>query len=193
MDEEWATFSKKLPPIQSPFGKIRVNSPLDALFYKRIKRIESGEPLWFFSKDADKRTCIFLGEGIWNWRMYDFRQNSNFLLFDNLIASTVQYLTSKSEDERFRVDLDKKYNVNSQISIDARLYNESLELSNQAEVNIEIQSSEGQNYNYTLGKTALAYKSNIGKLAQGDYNWKAFAKLGEEEFSKAPFQAQQDQ
>tara|TARA_R110002072_G_scaffold138653_4_gene281994 strand:- start:58 stop:1938 length:1881 start_codon:yes stop_codon:yes gene_type:complete len=184
LDEEWATFSKKLPPIQSPFGKIRVNSPLDALFYKRIKRIESGEPLWFFSKDADKRTCIFLGEGIWNWRMYDFRQNSNFLLFDNLIASTVQYLTSKSEDERFRVDLDKKYNVNSQISIDARLYNESLELSNQAEVNIEIQSSEGQNYNYTLGKTALAYKSNIGKLAQGDYNWKAFAKLGEEEFSR---------
>lgn len=184
LDEEWATFSKKLPPIQAPFGKIRVNFPLDALFYKRIKRIESGEPLWFFSKDADKRTCIFLGEGIWNWRMYDFRQNSNFLLFDNLIASTVQYLTSKSEDERFRVDLDKKYNVNSQISIDARLYNESLELSNQAEVNIEIQSSEGQNYNYTLGKTALAYKSNIGKLAQGDYNWKAFAKLGEEEFSR---------
>ena len=184
LDEEWATFSKKLPPIQSPFGKIRVNFPLDALFYKRIKRIESGEPLWFFSKDADKRNCIFLGEGIWNWRMYDFRQNSNFLLFDNLIASTVQYLTSKSEDERFRVDLDKKYNVNSQISIDARLYNESLELSNQAEVNIEIQSSEGQNYNYTLGKTALAYKSNIGKLTQGDYNWKAFAKLGEEEFSR---------
>lgn len=182
LHEDWTDFSKKLPPIQSPFGKVGIKKKIEPLFYKRIKRIESGEPLWFFSNEGERRTAVIFGQGIWTWRIYNYRQKSNFFLFDELVASTVQYLTSKTKDDRFIVDFDPIYNINSAININARLYNKSLELSNDAEVELEIKSRKGQTYNFTLGKTAYAFKSNIGKLPKGEYNWTAKTQLGEEDF-----------
>lgn len=182
LDEDWADFSKKLPPIQSPFGKVTSKNKLEPLFFKKIKRIESGEPLWFFMDKDERRSSVFFGQGIWKWRIYNYRQNSNFILFDDLVASTVQYLTSKSEDERFKVDMDNVFNINSSISVNARLYNQSLELTNAPEVELEIKSADGQNYNFTIGKTAYAYKSNLGKLPKGDYRYTASTKLSDEDF-----------
>lgn len=184
LHEDWADFSKKLPPIQSPFGKTSIKKGIEPLFYKKIKRIESGQPLWFFTNEGNRRSAIILGQGIWNWRIFNYRQHSNFVLFDELVASTVQYLTSKTEDERFRVDIDQVYTINSSITINARLYNQSLELTNEPDVELEIKSKKGQNYNFTLGKTGYGYKSNIGKLPKGDYSWVAKTSLGDDDFSR---------
>lgn len=184
LNEDWSEFSKKLPPLQSPFGKTVIKKSIEPLFYKKIKRIESGEPLWFFSNEGNRRSSIIFGQGIWNWRIYNYRQHSNFILFDELVASTVQYLTSKTEDERFRVDIEPIYSINSTISINARLYNQSLELTNEPEVELEIKSKKGQTYSFALGKTGYGYKSNIGKLPKGDYNWQANTNLGDDEFKR---------
>jgi len=63
---------------------------------------------------------VLAAEGIWKWRLFDFLQNKNHDIFEEVLGKTIQYLTLKEDKRRFRISLDKNiFNENEPIILDA--------------------------------------------------------------------------
>ena len=181
-NQDWLEFCKRLPPLKSPFGRMNVEGSFKPLLYKKIGQLETNNMLWFFGDQDNRRISYLMGSGIWQWRMYTYRQNQSFELFDQIIAQSAQYLTAKIEDQRFVVEAESGYDSELPVIMSARLYNPAMEAVNNPEVEIVIQSEDGKDYNFSFSKEGNNYKLDAGQLSPANYSWKAKTKLGNEEF-----------
>jgi hypothetical protein len=164
------------PPLISPFGNYKLSALSQVFLNAKIKNLETGRPLILFSSfgsNPNNKTAIIAGEGLWRWRMFDFKTNNNHYSFDELINKTAQYLTLKELKERFIVKTPKIINENNDVIFDAEIYNKSFELINNQDVNLSIKDSSGKQLNYIFDKTVNAYSLNAGNFKPGEYSWKA--------------------
>ena len=62
------------------------------------------------------------------------------------------------------------------------MYNDSYELINEAEVNIDILNSENKKFTYNFSKTSKSYKLDAGLLPVGTYKYQAQTKVGNKQY-----------
>lgn len=164
----------KFNPVTSAFGNFAATPQAQVLLWKRIGRIDTEQPLLAFGETNGVKTGIFLGEGLWRWRLFDFLQHQNHEIFDELVGKTVQYLSQKEDKRKFRVNLDKNiFNENEPVTFGAELYNDNYELVNDPDVAMSIRNSGGKEYTFTFNKLGKAYSLNAGILPVGGYTFKA--------------------
>lgn len=161
------------PPLLAPFGEFKSLPNSEVLLYQRIGRVTTDRPLISLGEDRDLKVGVLAAEGLWRWRLFDFLQNRNHEVFDELISKIVQYLSVKEDKRRFRVTPSKTiFNENEPIRFDAELYNESYELINEPDVSVVIIDSEGRDFNFTFNKAANAYTLSAGNFPVGNYTFK---------------------
>lgn len=176
LDEQFIKFLQQLPPLLSPHGKYQTKSNAAILFTQKIGNLATENPLLAFFDEQGKKTGIMTAEGLWRWKLNEYAQNKNTHITDDFINKTVQYLTVKADKRKFKIKSSKSiYTNNENIQIDAQLYNESLVLVNEPEVNIKIIDEKNKTYNFSMDKTFNAYSLNVGALPDGNY--KATAKV----------------
>lgn len=163
---------KKLPPLIVPFGNYRINGEAEVLFRQQIGYVKTDYPLIFFSKGTEGRNGFICGEGFWKWRLHDMAL-SNQQTTATILNSTVQYLTSKKDQGRFRVSGKKQFDENEPVTFDAEVYNESYQLVNSGEVSMVVTNASGKKFQYTFSKTADAYSLDAGVLPAGNYSYLA--------------------
>jgi hypothetical protein len=164
----------KFNPVLSPFGKFSANASAQVILKKRIGKVDTDQPLLAIGENNGIKTGIFLGEGLWKWRMFDYLQHQNHDIFDELIGKTIQYLSLKEDKRKFRVNLDKNiFNENEPVNFGAELYNDSYELINEPDVALVLKNKEGKDFTFTFNKLGKAYTLNAGILPVGTYNFKA--------------------
>lgn len=169
------------PPLLSPFGDYAVGPNAQTLLYQRIGRIDTDYPLLVLGTDKSARAGILAAEGIWKWRLFDFLQNQNQDLFNELIGKTIQYVGLKEDKRRFRVNMDKNiFDENEQVIFDAELYNDNYELINEPDVSIKVTDEDGKEYDYTFNRVNNAYSLNAGILPVGNYRFTANTVAGGE-------------
>jgi len=174
----------KFPPAIAPFGEFTVEGDSEVLLYQRIGKVDTQYPLCILGERNQVKIGVICAEGMWKWRLFDFLQNQNHEIFNEVVNKTVQYLSLKEDKRRFRVNLSKNiFDENEAIFLDAELYNESFELVNEPDVSLTITDSEGKEYNYTFTKSADAYILNAGILPVGDYRFRAFTLYNGENFT----------
>ncbi|MGB3948467.1 MAG: hypothetical protein WBM13_10815 [Bacteroidia bacterium] len=192
--DELRTTIKKFPALQTPYGNYQTENNGNAFLYQRIGVIDTKTPLMYFSSLGDNKTAIFMGEGIWKWRMHDFATNSNHNIFDEFVSKTVQYLSVKVNKSFFKVLGKTNFMENEAIELEAEVYNESYELINTPEVTITIKNKDGKSFPYSFNKVSNAYRLNAGMMPVGEYKYEARVKIGEKiytqrgEFSISPLQ-----
>jgi hypothetical protein len=171
------TIAEELPkfnPATSAFGNFSATQQAQVILYKRIGKVDTDQPLLAVGEVNGVKTGIFLAEGLWRWRLFDFLQHQNHEIFDELIGKTVQYLSLKEDKRKFRVNLDKNiFNENEAVSFGAELYNDNYELTNDPDVAMSIRDRDGKEFTYTFNKTGKAYTLNAGILPVGTYTYKA--------------------
>lgn len=178
-------FAGDLPPLWSPFGETEINGTSYPLFTKKVGRVSTSEPLWFYTQTPDLRKAFTVGTGIWRWRIEDYRQQKSFTRFDGLITKTVQYLTTSRQERRFVVDISDRFDQYEAIRGEARLYNPSLELTNEPDLDITFTDEQNKTYDFSFSKTQNTYQLNAGKLPVGVYTWESEVSLGDENFRQA--------
>jgi len=171
--EKTRDFFSSAPPLITPFGNYSINSSAQVLFFQKIKSIITTKPLLYFSQQADNKTGFITGEGIWRWKIYDYAQHSNHEQFNDLINKIVQYLALKLNREPFNVYNKNVLDENEPVIINAELYNQSFELINEPDVNIEILNEENNKYKFAFNKTLKSYRLNAGVFPVGDYTYSA--------------------
>lgn len=181
--EEGKDFIPKAPPLISPFGNYNINSSAQVLYYQKIKSIPTSKPLLFFCQLADNKVGFITGEGIWRWKMYDFLQHSNQVVFGDLINKIVQYLALKLNREQLNVYGKNVFNENEPVILNAEVYNLSYELINEPDVFIEILNKENNKFPFVFNKTARSYRLNAGVFPVGDYTYTANTTVGDKKFT----------
>jgi hypothetical protein len=174
LDDEFRRQVEKYPPLALPFASdYKVSNSAEILFYQKVGAARTKFPLFVFNKTTATKYGFILGEGIWRWRMADYRENKSHDRFDSFVGKMIQYLASKEDKSFFRVYSSTDYREDEDVIIDAELYNESYDLVNTSEVQLSLFNEEGKEFNYSFDPTSSAYRLNCKKLPNGEYTYTA--------------------
>ena len=174
--DDFKKFVSQLPAVKTVFGNYSVNNSATSLIHQKIGSVETENPILLFNENNGLKNALFLGDGLWRWKLRDFAEHNNHNLFNELIGKTIQYLAVKSDKSFFRVTPPKIVSENEQVEFGAEVYNKSYETITLPDVNLTLTKSSGEKYNYTFSKTSHAYKLSIGQLAPGEYSYEASVK-----------------
>ncbi|MDG1842558.1 MAG: hypothetical protein P8I93_09450 [Crocinitomicaceae bacterium] len=98
LSQDFKGFIDNNPPLSSRFSKLKLVKSLDVLLYQRIGNIRKKEPLIYFLKKGSVKHGVIYGEGLWRWKINEFKKNNSSVLFKELIQKTCNYLVVKSND-----------------------------------------------------------------------------------------------
>lgn len=164
---EWDNALNKYPPVIAPYGKYILGKNAEVLAYQRIGSVNTTFPLIVTGATLGKKIAVVASEGIWRWRMTEKEESGHF---DEVFEKILQYTSVKNDKRKFRLSIHKPlFSEQESILMDAELYNESMELVNEPDVNVSIRSDKGKMYKYIFDKTVNSYTLNAGNFVQGNY------------------------
>jgi hypothetical protein len=172
LDARTVEYIPRFTPVNSIFGSFTPTAQAQVVLQKRIGRIDTNQPLLLVGENNGTRMGVFLGEGLWKWRLFDFLQHGSHIMFDELMGKTIQYLSVRSDKRKFRINLDKRiFNENEPVTMGAELYDDTYSLTNFPDVTLLIRDEAKKEYNYTFSKVGKAYELNAGVLPAGGYQY----------------------
>jgi len=160
------------PPLQTEFGQITFNSPINTILYKTVNGIQINEPLLATFEINDSREAVLNGEGIWRWRAESFLEEKSFNAFDNFIGKLIQYLSSSQIRSRLNVNYESFYNGNDDVKITAQYFNKNYEFDVNGNLNIVLTNKE-DNVTTTLPFVLknTNYQVDLSGLNAGEYDF----------------------
>ncbi len=171
IDEGWDAWAQQLPPLVVPFAEVNYFMDYQNVFSQTEKGIAMNRPILSFHQGQQHRQALWLGEGLWKWRLFEYAQKESHDLFDGLIQQCVQFLAVKEDKRLFRVKLPKKIYEHQALSISAQLYDANYELLNEPEATILLRNSQGHEFAYTLNKNVKSYELALSDLEEGQYQY----------------------
>lgn len=183
LDKSW---ENGIPPLRAPFGDYRLAGGVEVLFTQKLGQMSTGFPLMYFSANTNtKKFGVLIGEGIWRWKIFDYRKNQNHDAFNKLIGSMCRYLASNEERGRFRIDYEKRYYEGDKMKIQAELYNPSFQLTSEALIEMELENENGEKFKYQLSPVEDHYEIELEGLKSGAYSFTLSTEYGSENFRKS--------
>lgn len=181
-------------PLQAPFGTLNISGNSQAVFNQRIGKIKTSHPQLFFMNDNGRKTGFLIGEGLWKWKLSETSIQTEAPVFNQLISNIIQYLAVKDDKRKFKVyPVKNVFDENEQIVFNAILYNDSYQLVNTPDVNIQIKDERGKTYNFTFSKFESLYQLDAGILPSGKYTFVANTTLGNQKYlEKGSFLVQEE-
>ncbi len=174
VDEQLGANLRSFPPLIAPFGQYTSPSGANVLLTQNIKKIETEYPLLSFKDQSGIKTGVWVGEGIWKWRLFDYLQNENYDVVSSVVNKAIQFLSTKEDKRKFRVSSSKNlYKENEQISFDAQLYNDNYEMINEPDVFVTLTNEDKKDYKYTYNRSSNYYTLSAGMLPAGRYTYVA--------------------
>lgn len=157
-----------LPPLSISASDFKIQANAQVLFSDI-----NGKPLWAMVS-GEQNSAVLCGEGLWRWRLYEYKNTKQNLVVDECIRQTVHFLTANNNAKPFRTELAKYIWSNPEhIQINAFLHNANNEQINKPEANIIIKDSNGQSMNFAFERNGNAYRLDLGALAPGTYTYVA--------------------
>lgn len=160
------------PPVQVPFGAVRMNTAPDVLLYKSIGDVETQQPLWFTYEESDTRHAVFLAEGFWRWRAQSYLDEKDFKNWDDLVGSQIQYLASNKRRNRLELDYKTFYYQNQKIIVNAQYLDKNYEFEDNGILNMTLVHTATNNR--TVRPFILegnSYTVDLSGLEAGDYRF----------------------
>jgi len=170
-------------PLIAPFGNYTMKTQSSVLLYQQIGKLVTDKPLLVFSKDAEKKVAVLAGEGIWRWRLEDFKETGTHHAIDELLTKIIQFMVSKDDKRKFRVySVKNTFDEHEHVILNAELYNDSYELINAPDVSITLTNGK-KNYPFIFSKSGSGYMLDAGILPSGEYSYTATTQLGKTKHS----------
>ena len=172
----------KYPPLALPHLEINALKSHDDLLLQEVMGIKSGLPLLSFAQDGRKMAFLF-GTNVWRWRLFEYYQNKNHDVFDEMFSKSLKYLLLSANDGS-AIYAKETYYSNEPVIITAELRNPNNELVTDPDMTIQIENKlTGETYDYTFSKRDHDYELNAGLLPEGLYIYKVQTQMGERKIS----------
>jgi hypothetical protein len=161
----------KMPPLLVSAGNVNAAPGSEALFNQ--KNGNGTMPLWIFQQGTTP-TAILMGEGIWRWRLYEYKNFNDHSVIDECIRQTIAFLSAGNKEKTFSVNMPRYvWSDQQSIFMNAYLLNPNNEQVNTPDAIITITDSAGRKQNFSFERSGTAYSLNIGIWAGGTYTYAA--------------------
>jgi len=163
-----------LPPLEVPYADIDVSQGSSTLLYQQLGSVVTENPMLQLSTTGEIRSAIFIGEGIWRWRLHEYNLRGNNEGFDELMLKLIQYLSTKVDKRKFKCSpIKNEVTTNETVVFETEIYNDLYELVFDKEIDLTLTNREGESlkYNYVNAKDNSRYK--INGLSDGIYQYRA--------------------
>ena len=171
----------KMPPLLAATGNILAAPGANILYTQRTPA--GVMPAWVL-QHGTVPTAILAGEGIWRWRLYEFKNFNDHSVVDECIRQTVAFLAANNNEKPFSVVLPKYvWSDQEPISMSAYLLNANNEQVNTADVQLTVTDSAGRKQNFSFEHSGNTYNLNIGIWAGGTYTYSARTTYNNKELS----------
>lgn len=162
----------KLPPLEDVYGAIELQTKANVLIHQRVKGINSEQPILTFFESGNNREALFSGEGIWRWRSQSYMNSQSFIVFDEFIGKTIQYLASNAKKERLTIDVADDFLLG-----EAQIYAQYVDKNYVTDPNTTlscqlIHKETDQIYNYNFLFNNTGYQLNLSNLSSGTYTYR---------------------
>lgn len=179
LNAELATTLSNFPPLNGNFGLYKVTGPGQILLFQKIGNITTQQPLLAFHQ-VNVKIGVLTGEGIWRWKLSEYRNSENQNTLNEIISKTVQYLLYNEDKNPLKVYFKKEYTAGEPLVFEADLYDATGELTNEPDVKMTISGEDKKQFEFVFSKTRNNnYMLNAGRLIKGKYRFKATSKSGE--------------
>lgn len=168
---------RSFPPLRSVFGRMKLNPNAKVLLYQGVGEVQKEDAQLFFHTLNDVKIGIIHGEGVWRWKLANYRMVENTDAFAEIFQKTAQYLTVKKNNSPFRVSVPKKSNSNEPILIKAEVFNASMNLVTNGAVEFKLIAPNGSQQIFDFSVVNNYYSLNLDKLPAGNYKWIASTKI----------------
>lgn len=162
-------FLQQLPPLKVPYGSPKITGESKILLYQTINGIKTEKPLVFFTDRDNRKCCYIMGEGLWRWRIYDYKQSSSNENFNTLINKIVRFTITKQQKNKLNVEAKRLYTDNENIIITAEFYNDAYELVPDLEIEATLKDSTDNEFKYMMEPNGNSYRIDLGRLGKGNY------------------------
>lgn len=170
------------PPLNVPFSDLTFNSPVETLFYQKLRGVETERPLLLFGKDQDRKSGLIYGTGIWSWRLHDYKRNGSHVNFDALLQQIIRYLSLQTDNSLLKVLAEDRYLNGAPVMLKTELRNKSGELIWDIPLTVTLNhEQEDRTYSFELIPNPPFYSLNAGYLTEGVYSYEITGRLGEED------------
>jgi hypothetical protein len=171
--EKWQNIISEYPPLCVPFSiDYNLVSSANILLYQSVNNLKMPYPLIYFFNNRNIKHGVIIGEGIWRWKMAEYRLNNNAHIFKDLIRKIIQYLKKTDKKSRLNSTVPKTSFENKSLYIYTEYYNELMEVVSGANIVFSYQDSSGKEYFKNLISRDNFYDLKLNGLPIGDYNYK---------------------
>lgn len=172
IDRSEAAVLSKYPPLIAPFGNISVRADADIALYQKVGSVVTDNPLLALRSESGKKTAVLTAEGIWQWRLEEYKATGATMFFDKLFNSLFQYLSSKEDKRKFRLaPVNDEMNENEPVVFDAWLYNDIYEPVYGKKITLHIKGEEGATMQYAFTTSEGKSTFEVRGLKPGLYSY----------------------
>jgi hypothetical protein len=180
IDPEYSKLISSYPPVTVPFGEYSLKGNIDVLLYQKIGSVVSDNPLLATSIKDGKKTAVFVGDGLWRWRLNEYRETEKTEAFDNIFSSLIQYLSAKEDKRKFRVYPEKnEFRESDRVVFETELYNDVFERVYNNKVDLAIRDEGGKVKKYSFTPTEASTTFEVKGLSPGLYKYSASTEFAE--------------
>ncbi len=112
------------PPLSSDAGPVSFNQENETLLGASIRGLDMKAPLLSVYGENERKGALFLGEGLWKWRMQSYRNTGDFLAMDTFIGKVMRYLAANTSKNRLNLTYSRNYEGSNMAYISATYFDE---------------------------------------------------------------------
>ena len=167
------SITDKMPPLTTNINIVMPAPGIDILFQQRAAGTSTPAPMWVMLH-GPRPTAMLIGEGIWRWRLYEYKTFGVHNVVDECIRQTISLLSSNNNEKPFNVTMPKNvWSDHEPIALGAYLLNSNNEQINTPDAQLTITDSAGRKQQFSFERSGTAYNLNIGIWAGGTYTYTA--------------------
>lgn len=162
------------PALLAPLGEWNLSPAWNPALQVTLGGLITKEPLLAFrTVSGERRWAISTGSGWWRWRMEEGITQPDAPVLSAWVTSTIQYLTSRSDVRRFRVNAPNRCASDDSFLMRAEIYDGALNPLSGANIQLYLTTPEGKELKGAFVESGNRYRLDWGKLAPGTYAWRA--------------------
>ena len=176
-------------PVKVPFANYDLFLQSEVMLYQKVGRVTTKKPLLLIQRTNEWSSAVFLGEGIWSWRLQEYAKNQSHKAFDEMISKIIQFLSTKEDKRRFKVYPVKNEYLNSEsVVFETEVYNDIYEQTFGHKIDLRITNDQNNTNSYSYVTSSKNSRYRISGLENGIFNYLASAVInGENETSSGTF------
>lgn len=184
LSNEAIAFLEEVPPVATLLNKVEFHHTFESLLEARVMDVKTEYPLLSFAKLENRNVGLMNMEGLWRWRIYNYKDQENYDHFDELIRKIIRFTSSTEKLERFKITIPNKSSERKTVKVEAELYDQSYTFTNKGTVKLNVKNDKGELYEYELVSGLTNYNLELKGLPTGWYSYNAEALIADEIFKK---------